>query len=82
MKKKQAGKRGAPRSQVIDRELAKVPKGGDPNYDEVAAAVIRAGCAPESAKSNIVAQARARWGWYKSGTKKNPALEKPESKKS
>ncbi len=82
MKKKQPGKRGAPRSQVIDRELAKVTKGGDPKFEEVAAAVIKAGCAPASAKDNIVAQSRARWGWYKSGAKKNPALAKPESKKS
>lgn len=81
MKKKPAGKRGAPRSEVIDRELAKVAKGGDPNFEEVAASVIRAGCAPASAKDNIVAQTRARWGWYKKG-KKNPALAKPESKKS
>lgn len=70
-----------PRSKVIDKLLAETKAGTEPDWEAIAAEVIKQGCAPQDKKKSIISQAKVRYKWYTSEGKQNPATVSKTAKK-
>ena len=66
-----------PRSKVIDKLLAAIPKGQVPNWAELVQEVIKAGCAKEGEEKKVIFQAKIRYKWYTVDGKSNPFATDP-----
>lgn len=64
------------RAQVIDTALLKYSGKDKVDFNVIASAVIAAKAAIEGERKKVIAQARTRSWWYRSGKKKNPAITK------
>jgi hypothetical protein len=71
--KKQMAQNKNPRSKIIDKYLASLAAGNQPDWSAVVKEVVGAGCATAEEEKKIIFQAKMRWKWYSVDGKTNPA---------